>query len=87
MIRTVIARRSTVLLPIVLLSLSFTAYADVAVAPAGPFSASGELAMKKGRIPVSCNTTFDGRVGGDGALRVTAVSFGGLNPALARAGG
>ena len=80
MIRTVIARRSTVLLPIVLLSLSFTAYADVAVAPAGPFSASGELAMKKGRIPVSCNTTFDGRVGGDGALSVTAVSFGGLNP-------
>ena len=54
MIRTVIARRSAVLLPIVLLSLSFTSYADVAVAPAGPFSASGELAMKKAayRCPV-----------------------------------
>jgi len=57
-----------------------TTFADVVVTPAGFFSASGELAMKKGRIPVSCNTSFDGRVAGDGALRVTAVSFGGLNP-------
>ncbi|MCG8394613.1 MAG: hypothetical protein MI745_16175 [Pseudomonadales bacterium] len=54
--------------------------ADVTVAPAGPFSASGKLDMKKGSIPVSCDTTFDGHVDDRGAIRVTAVSFGGLNP-------
>ncbi|ERP92981.1 hypothetical protein Q670_07990 [Alcanivorax sp. P2S70] len=52
----------------------------VVVAPAGEFSASGELALKKGHIPVSCDTTFNGHVGDGGGIRVTSVSFGGLNP-------
>ncbi|MED5389966.1 MAG: activator protein [Pseudomonadota bacterium] len=54
--------------------------ADVQVAPAGAFSASGKLAMKKGPIPVSCHTTFNGQVSDQGAIRVTEVIFGGLNP-------
>ncbi|EKF73963.1 activator protein [Alcanivorax hongdengensis A-11-3] len=54
--------------------------AEVSVSPAGAFSASGDLAMKKGHIPVTCATTFDGTVAGDGAIEVTAVHFGGLNP-------
>lgn len=52
----------------------------VSVLPAGGFSASGELAMKKGSIPVSCKTTFDGQVGRHGEITVTAVYFGGFNP-------
>ena len=40
--------------------------ADVTVAPAGAFSASGKLAMKKGAIPVSCHTTFNGQVSDQG---------------------
>ncbi|WP_303760282.1 activator protein [Alcanivorax jadensis] len=54
--------------------------ADVTVAPAGAFSASGKLAMKKGAIPVSCHTTFNGQVSEQGAIRVTEVIFGGMNP-------
>jgi hypothetical protein len=54
--------------------------ADVTVAPAGAFSASGKLAMKKGAIPVSCHTTFNGQVSDQGAIRVTEVIFGGMNP-------
>lgn len=52
----------------------------VSVLPAGGFSASGELAMKKGSIPVTCKTTFDGQVDRHGAITVTAVHFGGFNP-------
>ena len=54
--------------------------AEVTVAPAGAFSASGKLAMKKGAIPVSCHTTFNGHVSEQGAIRVTEVIFGGINP-------
>lgn len=54
--------------------------AEVLVAPAGDFSASGKLAMKKGAIPVSCHTTFNGRVSEQGVIRITEVIFGGLNP-------
>ncbi|MGJ3256947.1 MAG: activator protein [Alcanivorax sp.] len=54
--------------------------ADVKVAPAGAFSASGKLAMKKGAIPVSCHTTFNGQVSEQGAIQVTEVIFGGMNP-------
>jgi hypothetical protein len=56
------------------------ASADVTVAPAGAFSASGKLAMKKGAVPVSCHTTFNGQVSEKGAIRVTEVIFGGMNP-------
>ena len=59
---------------------SLWAETSVSVLPAGGFSASGELAMKKGSIPVSCNTTFDGQVSEHGEITVTAVSFGGFNP-------
>ena len=52
----------------------------VRVLPAGGFSASGELALKKGSIPVSCKTTFDGEVDRHGGITVTAVYFGGFNP-------
>jgi hypothetical protein len=56
------------------------ASADVTVAPAGAFSASGKLAMKKGAIPVSCQTTFNGQVSEQGVIQVTEVIFGGMNP-------
>lgn len=56
------------------------ASSPVSVLPAGNFSASGDLSMKKGSIPVSCKTTFDGEVGRHGAITVTAVHFGGFNP-------
>jgi len=74
MIRTVIA--ATLLLN----AAAGTASTPVSVRPAGGFSASGELAMKKGSIPVSCKTTFDGEVDTHGEITVTAVYFGGFNP-------
>ena len=74
MIRTAIAAG------VAMLASALWAETPVVVVPAGGFSASGDLAMKKGSIPVSCDTTFDGHVAGDGAIEVTAVSFGGLNP-------
>lgn len=52
----------------------------VSVSPAGGFSASGKLDMKKGSIPVSCQASFDGQVSEAGVIRVTEVSFGGFNP-------
>lgn len=65
---------------LLLSAVSGWASGPVRVLPAGGFSASGELAMKKGSIPVSCNTTFDGQVSEHGEIIVTAVSFGGFNP-------
>lgn len=65
---------------LLLLTASEAASSPVSVLPAGGFSASGELSMKKGSIPVSCKTTFDGEVGREGEITVTAVYFGGFNP-------
>ena len=74
MIRNVIA--ATLLLN----AMPGLATTPVSVLPAGGFSASGDLSLKKGSIPVSCRTTFDGEVGPEGRITVTAVHFGGFNP-------
>lgn len=74
MIRNVIAAA------LMLEAASAVATTPVSVLPAGGFSASGDLSLKKGSIPVSCKTTFDGEVGSSGHITVTAVHFGGFNP-------
>jgi hypothetical protein len=46
------------------------------VAPAGAFTARGQLAVSKGRLAATCRATFTGRVDPDGAVSITAVDFG-----------
>lgn len=67
---------------VLLMAQAGTAMAStpVTVLSAGDFSASGDLALKKGSIPVSCHTRFDGQVADNGEITVTAVHFGGFNP-------
>lgn len=54
-----------------------------AVAPAGPFTAGGELALGKGVFGVRCRTHFAGDIGAADDFTVTAVRFEG-GPACRR---
>lgn len=51
----------------------------VTVSPAGPFSATGRLALTKGIVPVSCMTTFTGTVSAEGRITITSLTFSGSN--------
>jgi hypothetical protein len=53
--------------------------AALTVAPAGPFSATGKLALGKGSIATTCDTTFTGTVTAEGRITIATLTFkGGL---------
>jgi hypothetical protein len=53
--------------------------AALTVTPSGAFSATGKLALGKGRISTSCDTTFTGTVSAEGRITINTLTFrGGL---------
>lgn len=68
----------------VLCLLSPVASQALSVSPAGPFAATGRLAMGKGFVPVSCDTTFTGNVSASGDIVISTVVFSGGNPLCKR---
>lgn len=49
------------------------------VQPAGEFSATAKMALGKGMVSLSCDTTFRGVVSASGAITVASVTFSGSN--------